>query len=198
VLIEAYPGSERISNVNSALPLHCACANNSVATVEYLHKLFPDAINHAARFGYHPIHAAIKYMKHRDNPAAAVDILEFLLDCDTSVRSQTSGGGSSLLRFACLLEYNDSNIEAALGVIKIIYDTHPEQIENEEIPSHIHHYHKQVQGFINSQLVFSHQAKDHRLMTTPDEKGHLPLHRALQNNVRLGSIKLLGEEKVWS
>ena len=28
-------------------------------------------------------------------------------------------------------------------------------------------------------------------MTTPDDNGRLPLHRALQNNVRLGSIKLL-------
>ena len=28
-------------------------------------------------------------------------------------------------------------------------------------------------------------------MTTPDENGQLPLHTALQNNVRLGSIKLL-------
>eukprot|EP00984_Skeletonema_dohrnii_P019435 scaffold9286_cov79-Skeletonema_dohrnii-CCMP3373.AAC.3 len=28
-------------------------------------------------------------------------------------------------------------------------------------------------------------------MTTPDDSGQLPLHRALQNNVRLGSIKLL-------
>mmetsp|Transcript_13253 Transcript_13253/g.21752 ORF Transcript_13253/g.21752 Transcript_13253/m.21752 type:complete len:177 (-) Transcript_13253:147-677(-) len=28
-------------------------------------------------------------------------------------------------------------------------------------------------------------------MTTPDDNGQLPLHRALQNNVRLGSIKML-------
>ena len=28
-------------------------------------------------------------------------------------------------------------------------------------------------------------------MTTPDEKGQLPLHTALQNNATLGSIKLL-------
>ena len=28
-------------------------------------------------------------------------------------------------------------------------------------------------------------------MTTPDENGQLPLHAALQNNVTLGSIKLL-------
>ena len=86
---------------------------------------------------------------------------------------------------------NDSNIEAALQIIKVIYDAHPEAIESDEISSDIHHYHQQFQTFINAQLVYSHQANDHRLMTTPDEIGQLPLHKALQDNVRLGSIKLL-------
>jgi hypothetical protein len=98
----------------------------------------------------------------------------------------------SLLHYACLGEYyNDSNIEVALQVIKVIYDAHPEAIEDNMITIGIDGYHQQVQTFLNSELVYSRQAKDHRLMTTPDEKGHLPLHRALQNNVRLGSIKLL-------
>ena len=35
------------------------------------------------------------------------------------------------------------------------------------------------------------QARDLRLKTTPDENGQLPLHRALRDNVTLGSIKLL-------
>jgi ankyrin repeat protein len=57
--------------------------------------------------------------------------------------------------------------------------------------SDIHDYHQQVQSFIDSQLVYSRQARDHGLMTTPDENGQLPLHTVLQNNVTLGSIKLL-------
>jgi len=57
--------------------------------------------------------------------------------------------------------------------------------------SDIHEYHEQVQAFINSELVYARQAKDHPLMMTPDENGQLPLHRALQNNVRLGSTELL-------
>eukprot|EP00984_Skeletonema_dohrnii_P023861 scaffold12953_cov123-Skeletonema_dohrnii-CCMP3373.AAC.16 len=51
VLIEAYPGSERISNAVGELPLHRACFRNNVATVEYLYRLHPDAINHAIK-GY--------------------------------------------------------------------------------------------------------------------------------------------------
>jgi len=97
----------------------------------------------------------------------------------------------SLLHYVRTFEYDDSNIETALGVIKVIYDAHPEAIENHEVASNIHLYHQQVQTFLNGELVYSRQAKDHSLMTKPDDNGQLPLHIALQNNVRLGSIKLL-------
>eukprot|EP00986_Skeletonema_menzelii_P009110 scaffold4056_cov127-Skeletonema_menzelii.AAC.2 len=78
-------------------------------------------------------------------------------------------------------------------MIAVIFDEHPEDIEDNNIISNIHSFHQNVQPFINSQFVYSRQAKDRRLMTTPDSNGYLPLHRALQNNVRLGSIKLLVE-----
>ena len=48
-----------------------------------------------------------------------------------------------------------------------------------------------MQEFINNQLVYAHEAKDFCLMTTPDDNGQLPQHRALQNNAQLGAIKLL-------
>ena len=83
-----------------------------------------------------------------------------------------------------------SNIEAAIHiqVIKITYDAHSEAIKDNRIES----LRLQVQSFINNnELAYARQAKDHRLMTTPDDNGQLPLHTALQNNVRLGSIKLL-------
>jgi len=120
-----------------------------------------------------------------------VDIVKFLLDCDPNVKLQKYEGTESLLDFACDIEYNDSTIEAALKVIETIYDAYPEAIESNRIASNIHLYHQQVQSFINGELVYSRQAKDLPLMTTTDDSGQLPLHRALQNNVRLGSIKLL-------
>ena len=76
-------------------------------------------------------------------------------------------------------------------MIKILYDAHPEAIENNMITTDIRRYHIQVQTFINGELVYARQAHDHRLIHTPDDNGRLPLHTALQNNVRLGSIKLL-------
>eukprot|EP00984_Skeletonema_dohrnii_P018808 scaffold8881_cov93-Skeletonema_dohrnii-CCMP3373.AAC.1 len=190
VLIEAYPGSKRMSNNIGLLPLHIACMSNTVPTVEYLYKLYPNSINHTSRGGY-PIHAAIFGVKKRKNfsPFDSVDIVKFLLDCDPGVKLKKVGRKSPL-HYACHLSYNDSNIEGALEMIKVIYDAYPEGIED-GIASDIQRYHQQIQSFLNGELVYSRQAKNLRQMMTPDDKGQLPLHTALQHNVRLGSIKLL-------
>eukprot|EP00984_Skeletonema_dohrnii_P014838 scaffold6323_cov118-Skeletonema_dohrnii-CCMP3373.AAC.3 len=189
VMIEAYPGSERIREDEGTLPLHCACLMNTLATVEYFYKLYPDAIDHAATKGYYPIHCAIIGLI-KSNQVAVVEIVEYLLDCNPNVKLQMVDG-ESLLRFACPLEYNDSNIEAGIQVIKVIYDAHPEEIEDGRIVSAFPLYHQQVQAFINTQLFHARQARDHRRMTTPDGNGQLPLHTVLRSNVRLGSIKLI-------
>ena len=68
MLIESYPGSERITDGNGLLPLYLACANNTVATVEYLYKLYPDAINHATIQGWYPIHIAIAGLNQQRQP----------------------------------------------------------------------------------------------------------------------------------
>jgi ankyrin repeat protein len=192
MLIEAYPGSERMAAASGLLPLHCACLLNNVAVVEYLYHLYPDAINHETTNGRYPIHVAINSMRYRvKKPIMAVDIVKYLLECDHNVKLQKIQGRFSPLHVACVEDNNDSNIEAGIQIIKVIYDAHPEAIDNNGITSNIHRYHPRVQTFIRSQLVYSHQARNHRLMMTPNEKGQLPLHTALHNNVRLGSIKLL-------
>ncbi len=195
VLIEAYPGSEQMSSLSGFLPLHYACCYNTAATVECLHILYPDAINHATTNGDHPIHLATVRSSKRDYLADGVETVQYLLDCDPIAKFQKCKG-ISLLHFACYLTtirqvFNDSNINTALEIIKALYDAHPEAIEDEEIAQIIRHCHEQVQAFINSETIYARQAKDQSLMTTPDDNGRLPLHIALQNNVRLGSIKLL-------
>jgi len=190
VLIEAYPGPERMTDVDGRLPIHYACMDNTVATLQYLYKLHPDTIHHRTTDGYCPIHYAIGSIRHRDNTRHYVDMVKFLLDCDPSVKLQKHRR-KSLLYYACHLSYNDSNIEAALEIIEAIYDAYPEAIEDNTITSTIESYHQQVQSFISSQLVYARQAKDLHLMMTPDDNGQLPLHTALQNDVTLGSIKLL-------
>ena len=192
ILIEAYPGSERIAGHSGWLPFNSACYRGTFATVKYLYKIYPDAINHRTRDGYHPIHHAIVGVRHRIHPKAAVGVVKFLLDCDPSAKLQKVRG-KSLLQLACSLEYVDLSIEAGVQVqvINTIYDAYPEAIEDNRISSNIDRWGQQVQSFISSQLAYSRQAKDIRLMTTPDDNGQLPLHTALQNDVRLGSIKLL-------
>ena len=183
ILIEAYPGSERVPVINGALPLHQACANGSLATVEYLYRLYPDALFHPYKNGViYQIHRAITSIvdNMRQNPAAAIEIVKFLLNCDPNQKLLESQGWS-LLGVACMQSYNDSQIELGIQMVKIFFDAHPEAIEGNIISTDIQRFHQRIQAFIN----------DHRLITTPDDNGQLPLHTALQNNVRLGSIKLL-------
>ncbi len=190
VLIESYPGSEQMTDSSGIIPLHYACATNNVGTVEYLYKLYPDGVNHAARDGFYPIHFAIENITERDIPERGIEVVKFLLDCDPNVKLQKIFE-RSLLRSACERGYNDSNVETGIQVIKIIYDAHPDAIDNEMFILCSQFFHQKVQTFIHGELVHARQAKNPRLMTTPDDNGQLPLHRALQDNVTLGSIKLL-------
>eukprot|EP00985_Skeletonema_marinoi_P019440 scaffold11145_cov104-Skeletonema_marinoi.AAC.5 len=117
VLIEAYPGSERITDASGELPLHFACWNNTVATVEYLHTMYPDAVINHTSASDPPIASAVMGVKDRLNPTAAVEIVKFLLDCDPSVALQEFEG-MTLLHFACQRNYNDSKIETGIQIIK--------------------------------------------------------------------------------
>ena len=190
VLIEAYPGSLQISDGSGELPLHLACAHWAFPTVKCVYDLFPNAIHQTTPEGFHPIHTAImgKSNNHEDTAMAAVEIVKYLLDCDPTVKLLVFQQ-QSLLSFAFENDYQ--NIEAAIQMIKAICDAHPEAIEENGILSDAEGYDQQVQEFLNNQLFYALQAKDHLVMTTPDNNGQLPLHRALQNNAGLGSIKLL-------
>ena len=180
----------RVSNSDGILPLHYACMRSTPPTVEYLYKLYPDAINHATTAGFYPIHCAMMGLMLTYDAKAIVGNVQFLLDCDPHVKLQKFRG-MSLLCYACGTNHNDASVEIGVRIIKVIYDAYPEAIEDDLITSNIHLWHEQVQAFINGEIIYARQARDHRLMTTPDENGQLPLHRALQNNARLGSIKLL-------
>jgi hypothetical protein len=72
-----------------------------------------------------------------------------------------------------------------------LYDAHPEAIECNDVTSEVDEFCADVQSFLNTQLTYARQAKDRTLMTSRDENGQLPLHKALRGNVSLGSIKLL-------
>ncbi len=196
VLIEASPGSERIADHMDSLPFHLACMGTCVATVEYLYKLYPDAIDHATPIGTYPIHGTIAKITERDiaEQEASVDIVKFLLGCDPRVKLQGDYGTLSLLAWAFRLDYDDDNIGSALEIIKAIYDAYPEAIEFDEMLLFIESSHPQVKEFGYGQMIYTRHSINFRQVETPDGNGQLLLHVAVQNNARLGSIKLLVEK----
>ncbi len=195
MLIEAYPGSERIGDHLPSLPFHLACRHCSVAVAEYLYNLYPESINVADRYGAYPIHHAIGALGNGTDPAKAVEMVQFLLASNPNVASQKYGD-FMLLPLPWVFEKVDANdssvskLSAAKEILQMLYDVHPEAIED-EVASDLCDLPEEIQTFIDTQLNHARQARDLRQMNTPDENGQLPLHRALRDNVTLGSIKLL-------
>ena len=195
LLIEKYPEAVRHANSNGYLPIHLASENATFSFVQLLVDAAPDSVHSVNKRGYYPVHSAIDGIFYGDNPITAAETVKLLLAFDPRVKLQKIQG-RSLLYYACGGGYddsdiNDSRIETALQIIKTIYDALPEAIEENRIASDTQNFHQRIQAFINGELVYCRQAKDHRLITTPDDSGRLPLYRALQHNARLGSIKLL-------
>jgi ankyrin repeat protein len=185
VLIEAYPGSERITR--GMLPFHRACQSNTVDTAKYLCEIYPESINVADDFGCYPIHSAIWGLKHRTNPTNAVEIVQFLVDCNPDVVLQKFHGKLPLY-WVCMEATNE---HSRLKIVHILYDLYPEAIERDEVTSNVDSFCEEVKTFIRTQLIYARQARGHHLMHSSDEDGRLPLHKALRDNAILGSIKLL-------
>ena len=214
VLVAAYPGSERLATaieeelVNrrlalgvdpqldtvGALPFHCACEHNAVATAQYLLELYPEGINVATNDGSYPIHKAMLGVRRRTNPATAIDMVQYLLDYNASVVLQQKDD-KPLLYWACNFSRkeiaNTAKMDAYLKILQLLYDVHPEAMEHVSVTSNLDRFPQEVQAFIVSQLHYAFLAREHPVLTTPDENEQLPLHVALRDNVTFGSIKLL-------
>lgn len=191
LLIDAYPGSERMANDDGRLPFHVACQENTVATVKYFYQLCPESISMADNNGLYPIHYVIWGLKYRKGDRElAVEVAKFLLDCNTDMALQKYQDKFPLY-WVCkrATDDNTKRLNAYLGVLQLLYGADPETIDM--IVSDAGSFCQEVQTFINTQLKYARQARDHILVTTPDESRQLPLHRAVRDNATLGSIKLL-------
>ena len=203
MLIEAYPGSERIvASGCGLLPIHFACRGGTVETVQYLLRLYPESINVADRkIGMYPIHNVLFGLKSRNNnPAAVAEMVQVLLDCDPNVASQKINERFPLVMIfihACNNRNNASIFNAALKILHLLYDAHPEVIEDLKITKTLGRRDlllpREVLTFINTQLTYARLARNStaRQMKTRDKNGQVPLHRAIRDNATLGSIKLL-------
>jgi len=195
MLIEAYPGSERIATSEDALlPVHFACrVGGTVETVQYLLRLYPDGINVADGDGSYPIHHAILRLKS-GTPTSVIEMVQFLLDCDPNVASQTFREKFTPLCLLCAMGFNDNaSMSVVLKILHLLYDAHPEAIEGDDLVESFDFdsFPEDMQNFINAQRTYARQSRDPTVMSTRDENGQLPLHQALRDNVILGSIKLL-------
>jgi ankyrin repeat protein len=194
ILVEAYPGSERITNDSGLLPFHLACGDNTVATAKYLYQLYPESVSVAANNdGNYPIHCAIFGLKNRrDSQVRVIEMVQFLLDCNPDIVLQKRQSKLPLY-WVCFWATNERlpKLNAYLKVLRILYDAYPDAIENNEVTSNVGSFCQEVQTFIDIQLSLARQAKDCTLMTTRDENGQLPLHTALCENITLGSTNLI-------
>lgn len=194
-LIEAYPGSERMTIDNNhlgVLPFHLACTSNTVATAKYLYQLYPESINVASNNGVRPIHSTILGLKYRDySPETAIEMVVFLLDCDPNVVSQKLYGKLPLYWVCIEATENTPKLNVYNKILRILYDAYPEAIEDNQVTSDVGSFCEIVQAVVRTHLAYARQARDRTVMTTRDQNGQLPLHRALSDNVTLGSTKLL-------
>jgi hypothetical protein len=146
----------------------------------------------ADNHGCYPIHFAISGIKHRkDNPDAAIEVVQFLLDCNPSVVSQKLHDKLPLYWVCKKRTKITTKLSVYLKVLQILYDAYPEAIESNDVTSNVDHFCQEVQTFIDIQLFFARQARDRSQMTTRDENGQLPLHKALRENITLASTKLI-------
>jgi ankyrin repeat protein len=137
-------------------------------------------------------------MTVRTNPADAIVMVQFLLDCNPNVVIQKLYGNLPLY-WACKLfdvvdERSNAKVNAAVKIAQLLYDAHPDAIiDDDEIVGDLRTFPEEIQTFINAQLTYARLARNStvRLLNTPDENGQVPLHRALRDNITLGSLKLL-------
>lgn len=215
-ILHYFPGAANWADGDGRLPLHYACKNNNITLniVQILIAASYESVGRFDRDGMLPLHYLFENSNLDDT--VVLDILQLILEKHPeSIRHAEIDGYLPLPRdILCWVlssahrslfpsgramgrdhpDYKPSNIvNAGVKLIELLYDTHPEVICDVQvrqlrltiiIPN-------TMREFIITQTTYFDQALDARVMTTPDENGQLPLHRALKNNAVLGSIKLL-------
>ena len=111
-------------------------------------------------------------------------------DPNAASKEMNDGSGRLPLHLACC-----SN--AKISLIQVLYDVYPDAIfarnryGSTPLDRARSNRNQPAMEFLQAQLEYARQAQDMTAMTTVDENGWLPLHRALKDNASLGSITLL-------
>ena len=186
-LIDAYPESLRIVG-DGSLPIHLACTGNqddAADTIQYMLEVDSELINAEDRHRRLPIHLAAM--------RGGTEAIELLLKFDPNAASKEVNNGTRWLPLHLTCKYNTN-----FSSIQVLYDAYPDAIfardRNGRTPlatAQTEEGNQPAIKFLQTQLIYARQAQDMTAMTTLDDDGWLPLHRALKDNVSLGSIKLL-------
>ena len=183
-LIDAYPESLQIE-LNGWLPIHIACdygnRDDTADTIQYMLELNPEIINAEKSGRYLPIHYAAENGRTKS--------IELLLKFDPDAASKEVNDVNRRLPLHIACDFHDTSLSS----IQVLYDAYPEAIlinRGGRTPLGLARRQPTIE-FLQTQLVYAHQAQDITVMTTADDDGWLPLHCALKDNASLGSIKLL-------
>ena len=192
LLLQTHPESIRHEDESGYLAIHWALQTNAnLEAIYLLHEPHPDSLYKATNDGNTPLFCAVKPNIEGLLPTKAVLKVKFLLDCDPNLVLQLSKGRNIIRYIFIHLNNKSPNFEVGIQIIEILFDLHPEALRYYDTLSNAHRFHRRLQEFIRHLCKYSALARDLNHMTTPDANGQLPLHTALQTNVRLGSIKLL-------
>ena len=142
LLIEAYPGSERIASDYGSLPLHWACENNAVETVEFLLNLYPESINMGDDYGYDtPIQKAISGLpSRRRNLAAGIEVMHFLLERNPDALSDARSFSPLHIAIFCRLWFDkfsylnriNESKNKVLDAVRLLIDEFPDSLHRED------------------------------------------------------------------
>jgi len=180
--------SIKIGTQYGQLPLYLACREGNVSAMQYLYKVYPEAINKQSDTGVYPLHGSL----YGSAGEKQMKVVTFLLRNEPSCASRTTAEGELPLHIAC----NGSRKKISINVISLLFDTYPEAIHVTDRVGKLaldiakESNHEEASSFLTKQMSdFSlHAARVNDPTSTP-----FLLHDAILNDVSLGVIKLLTE-----
>eukprot|EP00956_Cyclotella_meneghiniana_P011258 scaffold15837_cov49-Cyclotella_meneghiniana.AAC.4 len=192
LLIDVNPNLVRTANNRGTLPFHIACLGSNVETAKYLYHRYPESINIRPenRRGNYLLHwlGLARFHNSSRNEENRIELTQFLLKHDQGEVSSPNVKGELPLHCVCV----KSNLE----IVKLIFNQYPQAIHIRtntaltplDVAARNEMRHE-LTRFFEHQLELEHQAHEDR---TPDNRGRLPIHRAVQNReTEVGAIKLM-------
>jgi ankyrin repeat protein len=198
VLLEFDPTREslHLRNVGGNSPLLDACFHSNLDTARFLLEIHPGGIYEMDIDGYNCLHLLLS-ASNFDDCERLIEFVESLLkNAEWLISAPTRDGNRNLPLHVAFKEGN------SLCVLQFLYNIWPEVIymansrgltplaeamlsdgyENDEQQD-------AVISFFQDQLAIVDEARND---TTPDERGQLPIHRAMLNvDLPLGTVKLM-------